>query len=134
MLEQRADPPRIGRQMFADLSGTSAARLASAGSPGCQQEARALSILDIRDRRIVHHTRQLTSDLLGQVMTRLGAGYGVSPAPDLGDPHLDQPQHGVTLPRRCHRQQCRYLERTSGLGNLANLDGPTPAHPPRVGA
>jgi hypothetical protein len=38
--------------------------------------------------------------LFSEVMTRLGAGYGVSPAPDLGDPHLDQPQHGVTLARR----------------------------------
>ena len=45
---------------------------------------------------IVHHTRQLISDLRGQMMTRLGAGYGVSPAPDLGDPHLDRAQHCVT--------------------------------------
>lgn len=40
----------------------------------------------------------------------------------------------VTLPCRCHGQQCRDLECTAWLGNPAHLDGPTPPHAPRISA
>src|SRR5271168_3261651 len=120
--------------MFADLGGATAAALASAWSPGCQQDARALAVLGIRDLHIIHHARQRTGYLFGQAMARFGASHRVSPAPDLGDTHLDQPQYRVTLPCRCHRQQCRELERAAWLSYLAHLDGPTSAHAPRIGA
>jgi hypothetical protein len=120
--------------MLADLGGTRAASLASPWSPGCQQDARALAVLGIRYFRIIHHARQNTGHLLGQMMMRFGASHRLSPAPDVGDPHLDQPQYRVTLPYRCHRQQCRDFECTARLGNLADLDRPASAHAPRIGA
>ena len=103
------------------LVSTSAARLASAGSPGCQREARTLSILDIRGRRIVHHTRQLTSDLLGQVMTGLWAGDGrFTPA---------IPFNNCRLKRQT--TQFRHFERhRAGLGLQLALVVPSSGYPP----